>query len=69
MDVATILLQLVLSGILVGGVYSLTAMGFVITYRSANVFNMAYGQFVLFGAFIAWTFIGSPQAGCLASSS
>ena len=62
MDVSTILLQLVLSGILVGSVYSLTAMGFVITYRSANVFNMAYGQFVLFGAFIAWTFIGSPQA-------
>jgi len=61
MDVATVLLQLVLSGILVGSVYSLTAMGFVITYRSANVFNMAYGQFVLFGAFIAWSFIGSPQ--------
>ena len=61
MDVATVLLQLILSGILVGSVYSLTAMGFVITYRSANVFNMAYGQFVLFGAFIAWSFIGSPQ--------
>jgi branched-chain amino acid transport system permease protein len=62
MDAATILVQLVLSGILVGSIYSLTAMGFVITYRSANVFNMAFGQFVLFGAFIAWTFIGSPQS-------
>jgi branched-chain amino acid transport system permease protein len=61
MDAATILLQLVLSGILVGSVYGLTGMGFVITYRSANVFNLAYGQFVMFGAFIAWSFIGSPQ--------
>lgn len=60
MDQATILLQLVLSGVLVGSVYSLIAMGFVITYRSAQVFNIAYGQFAVLGAFIAWSFIGSP---------
>ena len=56
------LLQLILSGVLVGSVYGLIAMGFVIVYRSANVFNMAYGQFAVLGAFIAWTFIGSPSA-------
>jgi len=37
-------------------------MGFVITYRSANVFNIAYGQFAVLGAFITWVFIGSPKA-------
>jgi branched-chain amino acid transport system permease protein len=37
-------------------------MGFVITYRSAQVFNIAYGQFAVLGAFIAWFFIGSPQS-------
>ncbi len=62
MDAAITLLQLVLSGILVGSVYSLTAMGFVVTYRSAQVFNIAYGQFAVLGAFIAWAFIGSPQS-------
>ncbi|MFC2034536.1 branched-chain amino acid ABC transporter permease [Chloroflexota bacterium] len=62
MDAAITLLQLVLSGILVGSVYSLTAMGFVVTYRNARVFNIAYGQFAVIGAFIAWTFIGSPQS-------
>ncbi len=62
MDAAITLLQLVLSGVLVGSVYSLTAMGFVITYRSAQVFNIAYGQFAVLGAFVAWTFIGSPQS-------
>jgi len=55
-------LQLLLSGILSGGVYGLVAMGFVIMYRSGHVFNMAYGQFAAVGAFVAWTFLGSPSA-------
>jgi branched-chain amino acid transport system permease protein len=58
----TIFLQLLISGILVGCVFGLIAMGFVITYRSSHVFNMAYGQFALIGAFMAWTFLGSPDA-------
>ena len=62
MDEASAVLQLVLSGILVGGVYSIIAMGFVITYRSAQVFNIAYGQFAVVGAYVAWTFLGSPSA-------
>jgi branched-chain amino acid transport system permease protein len=56
------LLQLIISGILVGSIYGLIAMGFVIVYRSGRIFNMAYGQFSVVGAFIAWTFIGSPGA-------
>jgi branched-chain amino acid transport system permease protein len=55
-------LQLILSGVLLGGVYGLIAMGFVITYRSAGVFNIAYGQFAVMGAFAAWVFLGSPAA-------
>jgi len=62
MSETSILLQLVISGILLGGVYGLIAMGFVITYRSAQVFNIAYGQFAVVGAFMAWTFFGSPAA-------
>jgi branched-chain amino acid transport system permease protein len=58
----TVLAQLVLSGLLVGGVYGLIAMGFVIVYRSGRVFNMAYGQFAVLGAFLFWTFIGSPDS-------
>jgi branched-chain amino acid transport system permease protein len=45
---------------MVGSIYSLIGMGFVITYRTTNVFNIAYGQFAVLGAFIAWSFIGSP---------
>jgi branched-chain amino acid transport system permease protein len=58
----TNLAQLLLSGILVGAIYGLIAMGFVIVYRGARVFNMAYGQFAVMGAYLAWTFLGSPSA-------
>lgn len=61
MSTTTIVFQLLLSGILVGGIYGLIAMGFVITYRNARVFNIAYGQFAVVGAFMAWTFLGSPS--------
>jgi len=50
-----------LNGLLVGGVYGLIAMGFVVVYRSGRVFNMAYGQFAMLGAFMFWTFTGSPD--------
>jgi branched-chain amino acid transport system permease protein len=52
-------LQLAISGVLVGGVYGLIAMGFVTVYRGTRVFNMAYGQFAVLGAYMAWTFLGS----------
>ena len=59
MDAVTNLLQLIVSGIMIGSIYSLIGMGFVITYRTTNVFNIAYGQFAVLGAFIAWSYIGS----------
>ena len=60
------LAQLLISGILIGALYGLVAMGFVIIYRGARVFNMAYSQFSVIGAFIAWTFLGSPSSPRLA---
>ena len=56
----TNLAQLILSGILIGAIYGLVATGFVVTYRTVQVFNIAYGEFAVLGAFIAWTLIGSP---------
>ncbi len=50
------LLSHVISGALVGLLYALIAMGFVIIYRSAKVFNLAQGEFVVVGAFLIWSF-------------
>jgi len=46
-----------INGALVGLLYALIAMGFVIIYRSAKVFNLAQGEFVVVGAFMLWTFV------------
>jgi branched-chain amino acid transport system permease protein len=46
----------VVNGALIGLLYSLVAMGFVIIYRSARVFNLAQGEVVVVGAFLVWSF-------------
>ena len=46
----------VISGALVGLLYALIAMGFVIIYRSARVFNFAQGEVLVVGAFLIWSF-------------
>jgi branched-chain amino acid transport system permease protein len=51
------LLQAIISGILVGAIYSLVAMGMVIVYRSSGVFNFAHGAIMLVSAFIFWVLI------------
>lgn len=49
-------LKILLSGGMVGLVYSLIALGFVLIYKSSKIFNLAQGEFLLFGACIGWTF-------------
>ncbi len=50
------LLSHVISGAMVGLLYALIAMGFVIIYRSARVFNFAQGEILVVGAFLIWSF-------------
>lgn len=51
----TFFFQLVASGVMLGGVYSLVALGFVIIYKSTGVINFAQGQLLAVGALIAWS--------------
>jgi branched-chain amino acid transport system permease protein len=46
--------QLVISGIVVGSIYALSALGFVLIYKSSRVLNVAHGQFIAAGAFITY---------------
>lgn len=50
------LLSHVINGALIGLLFALIAMGFVIIYRSARVFNFAQGEVVAVGAFFFWSF-------------
>jgi branched-chain amino acid transport system permease protein len=46
--------QLVVSGIVVGSIYALSALGFVLIYKSSRVLNIAHGQLIATGAFITY---------------
>lgn len=46
--------QLVISGIVVGSIYALSALGFVLIYKSSRVLNIAHGQIIASGAFITF---------------
>jgi branched-chain amino acid transport system permease protein len=50
----TYLLQLLLSGVVVGLIYALAALGFVLIYKASRVVNFAQGQFIAIGAFLAY---------------
>ncbi len=48
-------LQLLVTGITMGSVYAVIALGFVTIYRSSRIVNMAQGSFVMFGGFFAFS--------------
>lgn len=47
-------LSYLINGALVGLLYALVAMGFVVIYRASKVFNFAQGELVVFGGFLVW---------------
>jgi len=54
-------LQWVISGLTVGSIYALVAMGFSIIYSSTRVINFAQGEFSMLGGMLMYTF--SSQVG------
>ena len=52
----TYFFQLVVSGLVVGSIYSLAALGFVLIYKSSRVINFAHGQIIAAGCFITFAF-------------
>lgn len=58
------LLQVLLEGVLIGLVYGLVAISFVVIYRASKIINLAQGEVLVFGAFMLWTFTeGARGAG------
>src|SRR5919106_342765 len=51
----TQLLQAVILGLLVGGVYALLASGLTLIFGVMNVINVAHGVFLILAAFVTWT--------------
>lgn len=51
--------QYLASGLALGSIYALVALGFVIIYRASGVFNFAQGEFLVVGAFVMVVFAGT----------
>lgn len=47
----------IVSGLALGGVYSLSGVGMVVLYRTTGVLNLAFGAVGAMGAFLAWSLI------------
>ncbi len=52
-------LQLVISGLAVGSLYALVALGFVLVYKATDVLNFAHGEAMLLGALVCYALISS----------
>ncbi len=57
----TLLVQLLINGLIVGALYGVVAMSFVLIYKASQVVNFAQGEFLLIGAWVCWWFITAHQ--------
>jgi len=52
-----LLTQLIVNGLIVGALYGVVAMCFVLIYKSTQVVNFAQGEFLLIGAWTCWALL------------
>lgn len=50
-------LQLVISGLVLGSIYALVALGFAIIFKSTGVVNFAQGELMMFGAYFCYSMV------------
>jgi branched-chain amino acid transport system permease protein len=50
-------IQLLVTGVTLGSIYSLIALGYVTIYRTSRIVNLAQGAFVMFGALFTFSFV------------
>lgn len=58
-------LGLLINGILVGSIYSMVALGFVLIYKASNVLNFAQGELLMIGAYICLELVFQLQIGII----
>jgi branched-chain amino acid transport system permease protein len=51
-------LMTITTGIMVGGIYALVALGWVLIYKCSGVLNLAMGEMTLIGAYVSLSFYG-----------
>lgn len=56
-----LLIQLLVNGVIVGTLYGVVAMSFVLIYKATQVVNFAQGEFLLIGAWVCWWLLTKYQ--------
>jgi branched-chain amino acid transport system permease protein len=56
-----LLTQLLVNGVIVGALYGVVAMSFVLIYKASQVVNFAQGEFLLIGAWVCWWLLTKYQ--------
>jgi branched-chain amino acid transport system permease protein len=62
-----LLLDILISGLVLGGMYALISMGLTLQYGVARIMNLAYGEFLVGAAFLAFWLYTAPGISPLAS--
>ena len=47
-------LELIVSGLITGGIYALVALGLNLQYGLMRILNIAHGEFLMLGAYLTW---------------
>ena len=55
------LIQLIVNGLVVGTLYGVVAMSFVLIYKATQVVNFAQGELLLIGAWVCWALLAKYQ--------
>ena len=50
----TAVLNIIITGLIMGGIYALISVGLSMQYGVARILNIAHGEFIMVGAFITW---------------
>ncbi len=51
-------MQLIVSGLAVGSLYALAALGFVLIYKATDIMNFAHGEAMMVGGFLCYMLVG-----------
>ncbi len=49
-----LLAQILINGILLGGLYAMMALGLALVWGVLNIVNLAHGAFIMLGAYVSW---------------
>ncbi|EKS28638.1 MAG: branched-chain amino acid ABC transporter permease [Afipia felis] len=56
-----LLIQILVNGVLLGGLYAVMALGLALVWGVLNIVNLAHGAFIMLGAYLSWhlyTYLG-----------